>query len=281
MTGLSKFGIVAILFLLMINDATSQVSHIDLKKPKGQFFLFWGYNRSVYARSDIHFKSDSYDFTLYDVPAHDLPERFTVDGYLNPLKVTIPQFNARGGFFITNKYAVSAGWDHTKYQTQNDAMVKISGTIDKEASEEYAGTYDGEMIKANHDKFIRIEHSDGLNLIQANIERHDLLLSNPEQSMGLGTVLGTGIIFPMPWTNAKVFGVRNDDRPHFTGLGFSVFTAVKFHFLSRLYLQVAGHAGFVHMPGIVLTPRGGTERASQNIKYLQGMVVLAYQFRLN
>lgn len=272
--------IIVLLVFLQMKDLTAQKNQISLKNPRGQFFLFWGYNRSTYANSDIHLKADTYDFTLYDVPAHDLPENFTFDGYMNPVNVTIPQFNARGGYFITNKYAISAGWDHTKYQTNNDAVVIITGTIDEEASEKYAGTYDGEMIKMNHNDFVRIEHSDGLNLIQLNIERHDLLLSNVSETMGLGSVLGTGLIFPMPWTNAKIFGVVNDDRPHFTGIGVSVFGGFKFHFFSRLFLQTNIQAGYLHMPGIILTPKGGNERASQNIKYLQGMIVLGYTFYL-
>ncbi|MEZ5084160.1 MAG: hypothetical protein R2750_12045 [Bacteroidales bacterium] len=266
--------------VLLVQEIVAQQHQIHLKNPKGQFFLFWGYNRSTYAKSDIHFSAESYNFTLYDVPAHDLPETFSVDGYMNPNNVTVPQFNVRLGFFITDKYVISAGWDHTKYQTKNNALVKISGTIDEEASAKYAGTYDGEMITVNHDDFVRIEHSDGLNLIQLNIERHDLLVSNPAETLGLGSVLGTGIILPMPWTNAKIFGVVNDDRPHFTGIGVSVFGGLKFHFFSRLFLQANLQAGYLYMPGIVLTPKGGNERASQQIKYLQGMIVLGYTFRI-
>ena len=277
-----KGGIFIFLLTIFIfeGNISAQKNQISIKNQKGEFFLFWGYNRSTYAKSDIHFSSDTYNFTLYAVPAHDLPENFTFDGYMNPTNVTIPQFNARGGYFISDKYAVSAGWDHTKYQTDNNAVVQITGTIDEEASEKYAGAYDGEMIAVNHDDFVRIEHSDGLNLIQLNIERHDLLLSNPAETIGLGSLLGTGIILPMPWTNAKIFGVVNDDRPHFTGIGVSVFGGLKFHFFSRLFLQANLQAGYLHMPGIVLTPKGGNERASQHIKYLQGMAVIGYTFRL-
>jgi len=270
-----------LLVLLSTGDLWSQETRTKgLTNTKHSFFVFWGYNRSTYANSDIHFKGDNYDFTLFDVPAHDLPEEFTVDGYMNPLNITIPQFNARVGFFIAEKYAISTGWDHSKYQTLNDAEVRISGTISPEASPEFAGTYNNDLVKPNHSTFIRIEHSDGLNLIQLNIERHDILFMNPQQSMGLSTIAGSGIIFPMPWTNAKIFGIRSDDRPHFTGVGASVSGGIKFNFLSRLYLQALGQAGYLHLPGIVITPRGRSERASQNIKYLQGMVVLGYTFRL-
>lgn len=255
-------------------------NQISIKHPKGQFFLFWGYNRSTYANSDIHLKGDNYDFIMHNVPARDLPENFTFDGYMSPSKITIPQFNARAGFFISDKYAITAGWDHTKYQTLNNAPVQITGTISAEASQKYEGDYNGETVLANHSDFIKIEHSDGLNLLQANIERHDVLITNKEESMGISTLIGIGIITPMPWTNARIFGVGNDDRPHFTGIGTSVSGGLKFHFLSRIFILAQGQAGFLHLPGIVLTPIGGSERASQNIKYLQGMLVFGYTFRL-
>ncbi len=252
----------------------------SLKNPKGNFFVFWGYNRSAYANSTIQIKGDNYNYTLYDMPAQDMPEKVTAKKYLDPQYLTVPQFNVRAGFYITNKYVISAGWDHMKYKTQNGVTVKITGTIDEEASERYAGTYNNDLITVYHDSLVKIEHSDGLNVIQLNLERHDLLLVNPKENLGLTTILGAGINFPMPWTNATIFGVRNDDRPHFTGFGFSIFGGIKFLFFKKLFIQGLLQTGYLHMPGIVITPKGGTERASQNIGYLQGMVVLGYSFRL-
>ncbi|MEZ5198617.1 MAG: hypothetical protein R2764_20195 [Bacteroidales bacterium] len=268
---------IASIFLIPISTSAQEKEKqkYSLKNPKGNFYVFWGYNRSAYAKSTIHLKSDTYDFTLYD-----MPEKVTVNNYLNPAYITVPQFNARVGFYITDKYVVSAGWDHTKYQTNEAVTTTISGTIDSSASEKYAGIYDNELITVYHDSLVKMEHSDGLNLIQFNFERHDLLITNKNENLGLSTILGAGLIFPMHWTNAKIFGIRNDDRPHFTGIGFSLFGGVKFFFFKRFFLQGLFQTGYLHMPGIVTTPKGGAERASQNIKYIQGMVVLGYSFRL-
>lgn len=170
----------------------------SLKNQKGNFFVFWGYNRSAYAKSTIQVKGDHYDYILYDMPAQDMPEKVTAKNYLDPGYITVPQFNARVGFYFTNKYVISAGWDHMKYKTQDGATVQISGTIDEEASYRYAGTYDNELITVYHDSLIKIEHSDGLNLIQFNLERHDQLLLNRKENLGISTILGTGLILPMP-----------------------------------------------------------------------------------
>lgn len=123
--------------LLLTDVAIAQENkkkQYSLKNPKGNFFIFWGYNRSVYAKSTIQVKGDTYNYTLYNMPAQDMPEKVTAKNYLDPGYITVPQFNARIGFFVSDKYVVSAGWDHTKYKTQNGATVKISGTIDEEAS---------------------------------------------------------------------------------------------------------------------------------------------------
>ena len=179
--------ITSIFFTPTISSSQEKQKY-SLENPKGNFFVFWGYNRSAYAKSTIQVKGDHYDYILYDMPAQDMPEKVTAKNYLDPEYITVPQFNARAGFYITNKYVVSAGWDHMKYKTQNGATVKISGTIDKEASERYAGTYENELITVYHDSLVKIEHSDGLNVIQFNLERHDLLLVNSKENLGLSTI---------------------------------------------------------------------------------------------
>lgn len=266
--------------LILASQESTPRNPYSIKNPKGNFFLFWGYNRDTYAKSDIHLKGSNYDFTLYNVPAHDMPENFSFDSYFNINKITVPQFNARGGFYITDHYVVSAGWDHMKYQTTNEAEVTISGSIDESASHTYAGVYNNDPIIMNHNSLVRMEHSDGLNLLQLNLERHDLLLINKTEKVALESVLGAGINFPMPWTNAKIFGLTNDDRPHFTGIGISVFAGLKFFFFKHVFLQAVGQTGFLTLPGIVITPKGGSERADQKIFYGQANMVIGYSFRI-
>ena len=61
---------------------------------KGKFFISWGGNRDTYSKSDVTFKGDDYNFTLYDVSAHDKPKGWHID-YINPTRMTIPQTNIR------------------------------------------------------------------------------------------------------------------------------------------------------------------------------------------
>ena len=93
---------------------------------KGKFYIFWGGNREDFSKSDIRFKGKDYDFTLYDVDAHDKPKGFHID-YFNPARMTIPQTNFRIGYFLTDKYNISIGFDHMKYVMHNDRRVAYSG----------------------------------------------------------------------------------------------------------------------------------------------------------
>lgn len=100
---------------------------------KGKFYIFWGGNREDYSKSDIRFKGKDYDFTLYNVDAHDKPKGFHID-YFNPIRMTIPQTNLRIGYFITDKYNISIGFDHMKYVMFQDRAVDYSGNYPNQGS---------------------------------------------------------------------------------------------------------------------------------------------------
>ena len=93
---------------------------------KGKFYIFWGGNRESFSKSDIRFKGADYDFTLHNVAAHDKPKGLHID-YFNPARMTIPQTNLRIGYFISDHYNISIGFDHMKYVMYNDRRVSYSG----------------------------------------------------------------------------------------------------------------------------------------------------------
>jgi hypothetical protein len=136
---------------------------------KGKFYIFWGGNRESYSKSDIHFKGADYDFTIYDVSAHDKPKGWHLD-YLNPARMTIPQTNLRIGYFITNHYNISIGVDHMKYVMYNDRRVDYSGYYPN------AGTYNENPANGQltlDEDFLLFEHTDGLNYVNTEISRVD------------------------------------------------------------------------------------------------------------
>ena len=107
---------------------------------KGRLFLYWGYNRSTFTSSNIHFQGPGYDFTLQNVTAADRPHRFTTDTYMNPKYVWYPQYNYRLGWYVRENWSISLGLDHMKYVVRPNQTVKINGII-SQSETTYNGQY--------------------------------------------------------------------------------------------------------------------------------------------
>jgi len=84
------------IFLLTIGSIQAQEVNTTPTKTiikKGSFYAYWGWNRSLYSKSDIHFKGNNYDFTLTNIEARDRQSKFAFSTYFQT--VTIPQYNLR------------------------------------------------------------------------------------------------------------------------------------------------------------------------------------------
>jgi hypothetical protein len=62
------------------------------------------------------------------VVAHDRQSKFGRD-YLNPGRISIPQYNLRFKYYISDKYSISIGWDHMKYVVDIPQRIHVYGTI--------------------------------------------------------------------------------------------------------------------------------------------------------
>src|SRR5882672_9372670 len=118
----------ALLLFIPIN-ACAQEAHPETATHKAKFFIYWGWNRDSYTPSDIHFKGNEYDFTLYRVVAHDHQSVLALDPYVVPRTITIPQTNVRLGYFLNDHWSLSLGLDHMKYVMDQDQTANITGTI--------------------------------------------------------------------------------------------------------------------------------------------------------
>lgn len=133
-----QFKVIPLLTILFLGGNSINSQEIKQNTPpvsqfriheKGKFFLTWGYNRSWYEKSDIHFTGQGHDFIAYDVKATDRPSKLSLS-YITPTEWSIPQFNFHIGYFFTNKYSVSIGWDHMKYVAINYQIFKVYGYMD-------------------------------------------------------------------------------------------------------------------------------------------------------
>lgn len=246
---------------------------------KGKFFVYWGGNRETFSKSDIRFKGADYDFTIYDVEAHDKPKGWHID-YINPVRMTIPQTNFRMGYFFNDHYNVSIGVDHMKYVMYQNQRVNYSGYYPN------PGTYNENPIGNQltlDEKFLTFEHTDGLNYINSEIARVDdisKLFSIPNtdnfQINTLGAI-GIGLLYPK--TNAKVLSKERHDDFHVSGFGASAKVGLNFTFFKHFFVQTELKGGYIDMNDIRTTAISD-DSAQQHFWFLQRIIVIGGIFRI-
>jgi hypothetical protein len=242
-------------------------------------YIAWGYNRSTYGKSDINFVGPGYDFTLKNLKAADRPNNFDPEVYFSITKLSIPQFNFRVGYFLTDNIAISIGYDHMKYVVDDTQYARIYGFIDSSASTEFAGDYNGES-KLIHQDFVKFEHTDGLNHASVELEYHDNFWQTNNQKFSLDFMFGAGIGALIPKTNALFFNKRGSDAFHLAGGAISANIGTRFYFFKHFYLQATGKTGFLYLPNIA-TNGLEIDRASQNIKFFEFYGQLGGMFNIS
>ncbi|MFY0629723.1 MAG: hypothetical protein JXR05_05035 [Flavobacteriaceae bacterium] len=279
--------IIAIFLLLLVTsvafaqeptDTIPTSTKVTTNKNKGKFFAYWGWNRASYSNSDIHFKGENYDFTLYDVRAKDRPTKFGIV-YFNPGTVTVPQTNYRLGYFFKENYTISLGVDHMKYVMVQDQVARIDGTIN--TGSPFDGVYSNQNILLEED-FLEFEHTDGLNYISLEVKRFDefghlLGISSPNFQLNVTEGLGGGLLFPR--TNTTLLGKERYDEFHVSGWGVSASVGLNITFLKHFFIQSDLKVGYINMPNI-RTTNSAADSASQSFSFVQNTLVFGGKFRI-
>ncbi|MEY4461703.1 MAG: hypothetical protein RLY98_243 [Bacteroidota bacterium] len=246
---------------------------------KGKFFVSWGGNRDSYSKSDITFKGTDYNFTIYDVTAHDKPKGWHID-YINPGRMTIPQTNFRMGYFVNDHYSVAIGVDHMKYVMNQDIIVRYTGNYPNRYS--YAEGFGDHLVRLT-ESFLTFEHTDGLNYVNTEVSRHDdiskifNIKDTDKIQVNLTEGIGAGFLFPK--TNAKVFNKERHDDFHVAGYGASVKAGLNVTFFKHFYIQTEVKGGYINMPDIQTT-FSDTDSASQEFFFFQKIIAVGGLFRI-
>ncbi|HRP60366.1 MAG TPA: hypothetical protein PK833_08800 [Vicingus sp.] len=265
-----KYFLITISILTSIIGKSENNEPLNKKSNKGRMYAFWGWNREWYTNSDIHFTGKNYNFTLSDVEATDRQSKFNVNPYFNLGNLTIPQTNLRVGYFISDEYDISIGYDHMKYVMKTPQTVKINGNI-------HSGTpFDNQFINDEillDYKFLLFEHTDGLNYINTEITRNDDLLTylkatiNPNK-LKIHTLLGFGTGIMLPRSNVLLFNGTRYDEFHLAGFGISAKAGVDVILFKYFLLRSEYRTGFIGMPSIRTTPNK-EDNASQSFFFSQ------------
>jgi len=249
---------------------------------KGKFFVHWGYNFSSYAKSDINFSGPGYDFTLLGVTAADRPTKLGTT-YIDPSRLTIPQFNFHFGYFFKDNYSISLGWDHMKYVVDIPQTVRIKGFIDPEISKpgistgDWAGQYNGEEVTLV-DSVLKFEHTDGYNFAAIGIERYDDIWVSRSGKQSLNTEVGLEAGLLVPRTDVRLFGVGDNHYWNVAGYGFAGKIGLQYHMLKWLYLQGSFKSGFTDLNNINTTGRKGIDNAKQTIWFFENYWTIGFKF---
>ena len=250
-------------------------------KNKGKFYVFWGGNRESYSKSDIRFKGADYDFTIYNVSAHDKPKGYHID-YVNPARMTIPQTNLRIGYFINDHYNISIGLDHMKYVMYNDRRVDYSGYYPEEGNNTFGETISDDELLLTED-FLLFEHTDGLNYINTEISRVDDIsgligLPNTDKfQINVTEGIGGGFLYPK--TNTTLLGKDRYDEFHIAGYGLSAKVGLNFTFFKYFFIQTELKGGYIEMNDI-RTTKDKADSAEQNFWFFQRIIAVGGIFRL-
>lgn len=264
-------------FLLGMNVfAQQEITPKRENKPmssKGQIFAFWGWNFAGYSDSDIRFKGNGYNFTLQNVKAHDRQTPFTFETYFNPTNVTIPQTNAKIGYFIKDGVALVLALDHMKYVMRQKQTVDFSGII---SDATYAQMVQNGKIDLSNGDFLKFEHTDGLNYINIGVEKYKNLYSKKNFDVALGYGLGAGVLLPK--TNATLMGNQRSDRFHLAGFGTDARLSLNLILWKHILLRAEGKYGYINMPDIKTTLNNRPDKAMQDFVFGQFNFGIGYTF---
>ena len=268
---MKKYGLLLLTFFSSLVFAQEFSKKVPSRK--GEIFLYWGWNRAMFSTSDIHFSGKDYDFTIENAKAYDRQTPFSTYDYFHPLRITIPQFNARIGYFITNNYSVSIGADHMKYVVDSNQLVNVNGFIENSGTC-FDGVYeDDEIVLDSH--LLLFEHTDGLNYINIEVRRTDEFWRRNKISLDLSEGFGFGVMIPK--TNATLLNNPRHDDFHLAGYGLSAVGAAQLNLGAYLFVSSELKAGFIHMPDI-RTTQNQVDKASQYFFFGQANIVFGLRF---
>ena len=249
---------------------------------KGKFYFYWGWNKAQYSYSDIQFKGDDYNFTLYDVAAQDRQTPWDPGVYLNPGSMTIPQTVARIGYYFHDNWNLSMGVDHMKYVMVGTQAVTIDGYINlQDPLTQFNGVYENSPLMIDED-FLQFEHTDGLNYINLEISRVDNLgdffkWDSKKIQLNILEAFGAGVLYPK--TNSTLLSKERYDDFYLSGFGISFKGGVNLTLFDHFFVQGEIKTGYINMSDI-RTTTSTADSASQEFFFFQRNISFGYIFQL-
>lgn len=215
---------------------------------KNAMYFYWGYNRSIYTKSDIRFWGPDYDFILRDAAAKDRPSgQFKT--YVNPATISVPQFNIRVGWYYKFRWDWSIGYDHMKYVMRDYQELYVNGFINGTTSSNLNGTFtndDGKVLIRRND--LHYENTNGLNYCSVQLNNTAPIWKTNDNKFAILRRLGGGAGFIITQTDFHWDGQEYHSGFKFSGYGISAHAGLRFDFFNRFFILNSYSAGFIHLP---------------------------------
>jgi len=210
-------------------------------------YFYWGYNRSIYSKSDINFVGPTYNFIAEDLRAHDRPSTKMMT-YMKPNSITVPQFNIRLGYYYADHWDLSIGYDHMKYVMAGSQSLYLVGNI-QTTNSELNGVYDHStgMIPIR-EQDLHYENTNGLNYISVQLNNTTPRYETRNGKFSINQRLGLGAGPVLTQTDFFWDGKQHHSTFEITGFGISAHTGVRFDFFNRFFLQSNWSGGFIYLP---------------------------------
>lgn len=234
--------------------------------------IYWGWNRSRYSNSDIHFTGKDHDFTIKDVAAADMQADLTGGGfakyYLNPAEMSIPQTNFRLAYQLDSTTAVALNLDHMKYVMTQEQLVDISGQINGVAQ-------NGQQVLG--DKWLNFEHTDGLNVLSIELEKQRHIewfgASRGAKVFGL---IGAGVVIPKSNVTMHMIGQGRNDEFHLAGWSVGAGAGLEVDVWKDVFLRTAYKVGYINLPDVLTSSRG--DKAAHTFTYNELLIAIGMRF---
>lgn len=251
------------------------------KKPKnsmakGTGFVYWGYNRSAYTRSTIHFEGAGYDFSLKGVQAKDRPST-KISEYFNPTKFTVPQFNIRAGYNFKNYWNISLGYDHLKYVMVHGPEYLLNGKISSGIDANWSGNLSNKIVVTNENDF-HYENSNGMNYIRLELTNVRNIVRNRMDNFTMSYLLGVSSGAILSFNDFTFGGKKDMATVSLSGIGLSGHAGMRFEFFKYVFLQTNIATGFMKQVSVRTRANEYSAVARQHFGYVEGNIVLGALF---
>jgi len=235
--------------------------------------VYWGWNRSTYANSDIHFWGADHDFTLSSVKANDMQADVTTENifgtFLSPANMTLPQTNLRIAYQVSPDTAWAINLDHMKYVVTPDQTVAFSGRINNDPQ---AGA--SRTLSTN---YLNFEHTDGLNVVSVEYEKqYPVTLWKAPFASRWVALVGAGIVYPKTNVTLNMLGRSRNDQFHLAGYSAGGGVGWEADFLDSWFFRSMFKMGYVTLPDVLTSSQG--DKASHNFTYNELLIAVGKRF---